>query len=141
MNVYKIAMFVFLIQQAIWLVSLADIPIACTSDGSACIYFESDTITGTTWAAVIAGEVESGQYKSTQIETEIDADVWTATAMSLNIATTILYAAWAGAFSLVTFFFGWTTISVAFAALLQTLVYYFYLILVAKIIKDVGGDI
>ena len=141
MNIFRIALFIFLIQQGIWLMTLASIPISCLSDGSACIYFSADTVAATTWQDVVTNEVDSGQYKSTQIETEIDADVWTATAMSLNIFTTILYGAAAGAYSLVIFFFGRTTVSYAVAILLQGVVYWFYLVLISKTIKDVGGDI
>ena len=141
MNILKIALFIFLVQEAVYIVAAANIPITCDTSGTSCLYFTADTISGTTWADIIANEVGQNQYKTTQLETDISADLWTATATALSIVTSIAYGSVFGIYSLIIFFFGNSAVSQAFGIVLQAVVYYFYAVFIIKMVKDVRGEV
>jgi hypothetical protein len=141
MNIFRIALFVFLIQEGIYFMSLVNYPLTCNSSGS-CIYFTADTISGTTLGDIIKGDIDSGIYKTTQIEANIQADAWTSTGIALTMLIRMLFGSIAGMYSLVIFFFGFSVISVALAASMQALVYFFYACMISDTVKTLGkGDI
>ena len=141
MNIYRIALFVFLVQEAIYAVSLINYPLACNSNG-ACIYFSADTISGTTLGDIVKGNVESGIYKTTQIEANIQADAWTSTGIAITMTVNMLYGSIAGMWSLIIFFFGYSAIGVFLATMMQALVYFFYTCMISDTVKTLGkGDI
>lgn len=141
MNIYRIAIFIFLVQEGITLLSLAHYPLACNASG-ACIYFEASTIQGTTMADIIKGNVESGIYKTTQIEANIQADAWTSTGIYITMASSIVYGSIFGISSIILFFFGYSLLSGTIAVIMQALVYLFYISMILDGIKAFGkGDV
>jgi hypothetical protein len=142
MNIFQIALFVFLVQEGIYLVTLVNYPLSCDAATNACIYFDASTISGTTLGDIMKGNIESGTYKTTPIEANVQADAWTSTGIAVTMLSSILYGSVFGMWSLIIFFFGSSIISIAIATVMQCLVYFFYACMLADNIRALGkGDI
>ena len=127
MNAWRIALFIFFLQSGFYLVGLAQIPISCTADGSACIYFNADTLRSTDMGAIIQGQVDSSQFQSTQINENIfTTDLFTFTAIAFQTLTTFLYMSVFGILHIILFIFGSGAVSAGFAGTMQVVVFYFY---------------
>jgi hypothetical protein len=142
MNAWRIVIFVFSIQMGIFVITQANIPLACQSDGTSCIFFTADTISATDMGAIINNEVDSSQYKATQIEEDIfNTDFFTATSTALKTLTNFAYLSVFGIFAIVTFIFGSNGVGLLLATILQSIVYFFYGVLIVDKIKPGGGNI
>ena len=143
MNAWRIALFIFFLQSGFYLVGLAQIPIACTSDSSACIYFNADTLRSTDMGAIMREQVDSSQFKSTQINVDIfTTDALTFTATAFQTLTVFIYMSVFGIAQMILFIFGSGAVSVGFAAIMQVVVFYFYgRVLVDTLRPGVRGDI
>ena len=141
MNALRLAFFVFLLQTSITVIAIADLPISCTSDRTACLHFNANTIGGTTLSNILAEEVDESNYKATQIEADVDADVWTAGAQAASMVTSLGYGAIIGIYSFTVFIFGFSGISASIGAFLQGIVYYFYFTLLKSVFRDTTGEI
>lgn len=141
MNIYRIAIFMFLINLALTLITLANVPITCNSTGTGCIFFSADTMSSTSMSQILSGNIKDGQYKSVQIETNIDQDLYTATAAGLGVLVNFIYVAILGMYLLVPFFFGSNALTIGFGLGLQSLVWFFYGRSLLGLIKLGGGDV
>lgn len=143
MNAWRIALAVFLLQSSIILAGFANIPVSCDpADQSQCLYFSETLVASTSVAAIINGEVDDSQYKTARIETDIfNTDVYTATTIAVDKGVSIMAFAGVGVFSLVRFFFGWTTLTFWMGVLMQAVVHYFYLRTLVSIIKEGKGEV
>jgi hypothetical protein len=139
MNMWKILMYIFFLQLGITVVTFAQIPLTCNSDGTACVYFDADTLRSTEMEDIISNQVNENQYRSTQIKTDIfRTDVLTATSTVLNIITNVFYMSLFGLYAFITFIFGNNGVAVALGVGMQTLIYIFYARAFADVIK-LGG--
>lgn len=141
MNVHRIALFILILQASVIIVTAANIPLKCTSDNSACIYFSASTVNSQTIQNIISDQVDEKEYTSTQVETDITTDLYTSTALTLEKITSITFFAIFGVYTMIVFFFGRSAVIVAIAGTLQTVVYYFYIRSIVSVIKEGKGDI
>ena len=134
MNVWRIALFVFMIQTAVQLTTLANVPISCTADGTACVYFNADTLRSSDMGSIISNQIDTSAFQSTQITQNIfTTDLFTFTSTALNVITNFIYMSVFGIYSFITFVFGSGVVSVAFAGAMQVIVYFFY----GRLLSDV----
>jgi hypothetical protein len=134
-NVWKIAMFVFLAQLGFTLVSVANIPISCDASYTQCAYFDAGTMSSTDMGSVISGQIDSGNFRSTQIQENIFTDAFAFTSMAFSVITSFIYMSIAGIFTVITFAFGKGVVSLAFASGMQVVVYFFYGRLIVDVLK------
>jgi len=141
MNVFRIALLVFLVQEVILIASVASIPLACNSAQTNCVYFNVSTISSTTMADLMQTEIEEDEYKSTQIASDIEQDESLDIGKAINIAKELIYGHVFGLKSIITFIFGNGAVATAIGSLFQAIVYFFYSILLLNIVRFAGGKI
>lgn len=139
MNVQRIAIFIGLLQLSVYLVSLANIPIKCSDDGTTCIYFSVTTINSNSIQNIIKTTIDSGQYKSTQVESDITTDAFTSAATALGLAANSFTFAAIGIYNIIIFFLGYTPLTIEIALGMQAVVYFFYAFALISIIRGTGG--
>lgn len=141
-NIWRIAIFVMLLQVGITVASTAQIPLSCLPDDKAtCIMFNMNTMTSTTIQNIIQNQVDSGQYKTIQVETDITTDIYLATSNALAITMNAVFSAAVGMFAFIIFVFGSSVLSVFLAGAMQSVVYIYYIRAAASLIKPGKGDI
>ena len=141
MNIHKIVIFMLFMSAAMTMVTAANIPIKCSSDGTNCIRYNMTTIGSTTISKIIETEINSSEYKSTRLEAEIDTDIFTNTAKNINIMTRMVSFSVFSVYSFTLFFFGRSQLVFVIAVILQSVVYLFIARAIQDVIKSGKGDI
>ena len=128
----------FMLQTGVTIATAANFPLACTSDGSSCLFFSLDTMRNNELGGIISNQVDTSQYKSTQIQADITTDTFTATAVDLNTFTNIAYMTLFGGYTFIVFVFGSNIVGILLAGAVQTMIYIFYARAFLEVIK-LGG--
>jgi len=140
-NVWKLSLFLLLLNLSLYVVGEANIPIRCDSAGTSCLYFNVGTIGTTTLSDIMEGNVDDSSYKAVQIEAEVTADMYTATATAISKAGQSIVFSLYCVYSIVVFIMGYSPVGVAIAVTLQAGVYFFYSYYVISLVKESSGDI
>jgi len=141
MNIYRLALFMFLVSESVYIISLANIPLRCTDDYSACLYFSPSVFGGTSIYDVLQGNIDEGQYTGTKISTDVTVDFYLTIPNVISKAVDILSWSIAGTYGLFTMFFGFSAVSVAIGTMLQGIMYFMYAKLLNDYIREGKGDI
>ena len=134
-------MFIFLLQMGVWFAITAGIPIGCNADMDTCRFFDSTVFNGKNIINTWGDSVREGQYKSVLVESNVFMEAYSLVTGALSLLVSVLWGAIAGVFGFVIFIFGSNLTALAIAGALQALVYYFYLVLIIKTIKEASGEV
>ena len=140
MNIWRIAFFLILMNGAFIVIGAAQIPIKCDAAETSCVYFDNDLIGSTTLPDILADNIADKSYKAVQIEEEVAADIYTATATALSKLGEYVVFTIAFVYAMTIFIFGVNPVSIAVGILLQSAIYLFILRSVISIIKEGKGD-
>ncbi len=142
MNVNRIALFFFIVQVSVTLVSLAGIPLRCLpNDPSTCIRFTTNTMSSTSISEIVTNEIQNGQYTSSKVQTDITTDAFQSTSQALGIFTEIIAGNLTMVYHLIIFIFGTSSYAVTLALSMQSICYMIYLIAAANWIRGLDPNI
>jgi hypothetical protein len=129
MNVFRICLFIFLFQMSVYLLVVVGIP-----------EFSAGSMGTSSMEAQIA-IAQNDTYARSPVNTNT-YDLTQTLGSGLNMFTLIIYSMAAGMHAIIVFAFGTSPVIEIIGWGLQSLVWYFYFMVIMKILgKDVSGDI
>ena len=141
MNIWRLTLFLLLLNMSIYVVGVAQIPIKCNAAQTSCIYFGNDIIGTTTLSDIIMDNVDESNYKAVQVEADVAADIYTATATAISKAGQTIVFSLHSVYSIIIFVLGGGAVSFAIAVMFQSGIYFFYARYLASLIKEGTGEI
>ena len=141
MNIWRLTLFLLLLNMSIYVIGEAQVPIKCNAAGTSCIYFGNDIIGTTTLPDIIMDNVDESNYKAVQVEADVAADIYTATATAINKAGQTITFSLHSVYSIIIFIAGGGAVSFALAVMYQCGVYFFYARYAISLIKEGSGEI
>ena len=140
MNIWRIALFLLLLNGAFIVVGEARIPIKCDAAETSCVYFDNDLIGSTTLPDILEGNIADKSYKVVHVEADVAVDVYTATATALSKLGQYIIFTVTFVYAMIIFIFGVSSLTIAIGVMFQSAIYFFILRSVVSIIKEGQGE-